>query len=538
MCGNLDGLIEDVESETRRQHNVVMDMKRLVDEVRVASELGPAKDMIDIETGYDNEEYFNKHGLEGYIAGSLEEIARLERLEREKAGLLGPDGLPLRYGADGLPLKYDEFGRPLGPDGLPLDGSGNSEKEKKEKKVKKTPPEEKSWDEKWSLFKPKEGYPCYTRKSTEKLIAQIYFDKITADEIDDRDNKTRSTLPQFCYECILNKYGLKTLAKKNMAMVMHSVEHWAEHSVRVQLFAQFCGKHGVKKLDLNVLNFYLFMVKYTHGNPKNVPDEVGLGLNVLSYEMETDASQIELKDAEQATNWLHGECFQCSKEVVKDLSTEFRTLNLVERHGIRYIPFDEWTEVMCNQWEIELETTKKTLEDMFISADVDSDGILTYDEFSSLVWSIKPETSGREMTRLYQDALSQSKSDSITPEGFVKVASDHGLLSHMLQSKEFTTLARGDDFEYLTSVWEEQRDRVRGDLNLLKGSSCEDELHNQLRARLCRFEELLEEKENLAASWLCYRTLESGIRRAIMRYVDHIIEEESELEEGEEEDEE
>jgi len=41
MVGNLDGLIEDVESETRKQHNVVMDMKRLVDEVRIASELGP-----------------------------------------------------------------------------------------------------------------------------------------------------------------------------------------------------------------------------------------------------------------------------------------------------------------------------------------------------------------------------------------------------------------------------------------------------------------------------------------------------------------
>lgn len=32
MVGRLDGLIEDVESETRQQHNVVMDMKRLVDQ--------------------------------------------------------------------------------------------------------------------------------------------------------------------------------------------------------------------------------------------------------------------------------------------------------------------------------------------------------------------------------------------------------------------------------------------------------------------------------------------------------------------------
>ena len=121
---------------------------------------------------------------------------------------------------------------------------------------------------------------------------------------------------------------------------------------------------------------------------------------------------------------------------------------------------------MCIQWEVELENTKKTLEDMFISADVDSDGILTYDEFSALVWSIKPETSGREMTRLYQDALANSgNTDSLTPEGFVKVASDHGLLSHMLQSKEFTSLSRGDDFWWVASGSQWSSNVQRGNLS-------------------------------------------------------------------------
>ena len=312
-----------------------------------------------------------------------------------------------------------------------------------------------------------------------------------------------------------------------MNMVMHSVDHWAKESTRVKLFAQFCGKKGVDRLDLNVLNFYLFLTKFTHGNPKKVEGEVGLGLNCLSFEMEVEGAQLELKDAEAAAAWLHTECFQSPKEVVKELSTQFRMSGVTEKHGIRYMPFDAFTEIMCKQWEVELDNTKKTLESMFISADVDSDGILTYDEFSSLVWSIKPETSGREMTRLYNDAQSSSSSDSLSPEDFVKVASDHGLLSHMLQSKEFTTLQRGDDFAYLASVWEEQHQRVRQDLNMLKESECEAELHGQLRLRLARFEELLDEKENLAAAWLCYRTLESGIRRAIVRYVDKTLAEDS-----------
>ena len=106
------------------------------------------------------------------------------------------------------------------------------------------------------------------------------------------------------------------------------------------------------------------------------------------------------------------------------------------------------------------------------------------------------------------------------PQEDPKVASDHGLLSHMMQSKEFATLQRGDDFGYLESVFEEERERIQADLDKLRESNCDEELHEQLSTRLGRFEELLEQRENLAASWLCYRTLESGIRRAILRYVD------------------
>lgn len=512
MVGRLDGLIEDVESETRHQHNVVMDMKRLVDQVRMASDLGPSKECVDVDTQYDDAAYFAEHGLEGFLPGSEEELARLERLRMEKMGL-GPDGKPLNGDGDG------------GDEDAEQDKEDEKKNKDKGKKGKGKDKDVKSWDEVWASFKPRSDHPCYTRKSTEKLISQIYFDKISADEIDDRDHKNRATLPQFCYECILNKYGLKTLAKKNMLTVIASVHHWKGESRRVKMFAQFCGVPGEEKRDLDVLNFYLHAVKYTHGNPKHIPDEVGLGLNSLGVEMEH--ALITLKDAEKSADWLHNECFQSSKEVLHNLATEFRTL-IVERDGVRRLPFDDWAEAVCRQWEVELENTKHTLESMFISADVDSDGILTYDEFSALVWSIKPETSGREMTRLYQDALSNSSSDSLNPEDFVKVASDHGLLSHMMQSKEFATLQRGDDFGYLESVWEEERFRIENDLDMLKRSTCDPELHDQLCSRLARFEELMLQKQNLAASWLCYRTLESGIRRAILRHIEMSPESEDE----------
>jgi len=515
MVGRLDGLIEDVEAEKRKQHNMVMDMKRLVDQVRMATDLGAPIECIDADTCIDNASWFAENGLEGFL--QLSEADR-ERLERERLAALGlgPDGKPLAGGGDGHGDGHgDSHGD--GEDGEDEDGD-SKHKKNKGKNGKKKEKEAKSWEEIWATLKPKKDAPCYTRKSTEKLISQIYFDKVTADEIDDRDHKARASLPQFTYECILNKYGLKTLAKKNMLTVIASVHRWKHESARVKTFAQFCHVPGEAPRGLDVLNFYLHAVKYTHGNPKHHADETGLGLNALGAESHEKAL-IDLKDAEQSAQWLHAECFQSSKDVLSSLSTEFRTM-VIEKDGLRRLPFDEWAEAMCREWEVELENTKRTLESMFISADVDSDGILTYDEFSALVWSIKPESSGREMTRLYQDALASSTSDSLTPEGFVKVASDHGLLSHMMQSKEFATLQRGDDFGYLESVFEEERERIQADLDKLRESNCDEELHEQLSTRLGRFEELLEQRENLAASWLCYRTLESGIRRAILRYVD------------------
>lgn len=302
-----------------------------------------------------------------------------------------------------------------------------------------------------------------------------------------------------------------------MMTIIASVHRWKDESRRVKMFAQFCGvPEAGPPRSLDLLNFFLYMIKYTHGNPKHNPEEVGLGLNALACE--PDAAFIELQHAERSAEWLHTECFQSSREVLAELATEFRTL-LVEGDRLRRLPFDDWAECMTLKWTLELENTKRTLESMFISADVDSDGILTYDEFSALVEGIKPETSSREMTRMYQEALQTSHSDSLKPEDFVKVASDFGLLSHMMQSKEFATLQRTDDFGYLENAWHEEEDRIDCDLQELKASPCDEHLHSQLLERRAKFQELLLERDNLGAAWLCFRTLESGIQRALLRFV-------------------
>jgi len=529
MNGHLGGLIEDVESETKKQHNVVMDMKRLVAQVRLAQNVGSAVECEEIETQYDDDKFFFKEGLFGTLEESPEEARRvmktriIEERQRQKEAALAAGEEWIEDGEDDFDFSMlDSEGEGEGAGGQDDDDATNRGKRKRRSKAKEKE-DTRGWDEIWVSHKPKPNGPCWTRKSIEKFIAQIYFDKIQVDMIDDRDNKPRMSMVDFCYENILNKYGLKTLARKNMLVIMNSVHHWMDKSPRVKMFGQFCGVAAAgPKRGLDVLNFYLFSVNYTHGKPKHHADEVGLGLNALS--LEADQAFLDIKQAEQAASWLHSECFKGGRDVLVQLSTEYRGI-LVDKEGSRKVQFDQFMELVTIKWEQELEHSKKTLESMFISADVDNDGILTFDEFSALVWSIKPGITQRQMTKMYEEAQAHSASDSLTPDDFVKVASDYGLLSHMMKSREFATLQQNDDFSYLEILWEEVKERVARELQALEESSCDPELLTQLSAGKTKFEALLKEKANLSASWLCYRTLESGIRRALLRYMDGFIDE-------------
>lgn len=105
---------------------------------------------------------------------------------------------------------------------------------------------------------------------------------------------------------------------------MASCHRYHKSSKRVELFARFCGiPEAGKPLDLNHLNFFLYLSKYVHGNPKRISEEIGMGLRCL--EQPSSEATLDIREADHAMNWLHSECFRSHRDVLHEATAILRT---------------------------------------------------------------------------------------------------------------------------------------------------------------------------------------------------------------------
>jgi len=80
--------------------------------------------------------------------------------------------------------------------------------------------------------------------------------------------------------------------------------------------------------------------------------------------------------------------------------------------------------------------TSTLLGQLFLAGDVDGDGELTLDEFSTIIQHIDNTISARETSTMYREA--HHGSDVMKKEVFVQVCLNHGLMSYKSQQKRFT----------------------------------------------------------------------------------------------------
>ena len=74
--------------------------------------------------------------------------------------------------------------------------------------------------------------------------------------------------------------------------------------------------------------------------------------------------------------------------------------------------------------------TIRFLEAIFSAADVDRDGVLTFDEFSDVVRRVDPQVSSVLIAQMFAEAIQLSNSgDSIQPDVFAQVVIKNGLLN-------------------------------------------------------------------------------------------------------------
>ena len=73
---------------------------------------------------------------------------------------------------------------------------------------------------------------------------------------------------------------------------------------------------------------------------------------------------------------------------------------------------------------------EKKLADIFVEGDENKDGVLSYQEFMTIVSKVAPHFSDRRILRMYREALAMGDdADTISPFAFVQTCKKHGLVS-------------------------------------------------------------------------------------------------------------
>jgi len=300
-------------------------------------------------------------------------------------------------------------------------------------------------------------------KSVSRTIADIYREKHKADEVDVREGKDRQTMPEFVYEFLLTKYGLESLAEKNLTILIRSMNIYAnpdlpanggKRSLRVELFIRFCGiSKALASLPVEACTAYV-----------NLFDTI--------HTIKSGSALVELDDA---TTWVHLNRIKPSIAAVFHGALKERILGTLEKlpkgtihHGYAkgMIDIDVLMEAVMEAWEQETVLGFETLTAAFREFDANGDGVFTLEEFTTLVRSFDPNATDRNIISIFREALEigrdadaeEEPADTMTPVAFVKVARKHRLLQ-----KRETALEQGffRSYEALVEEWKKVEPELR-----------------------------------------------------------------------------
>ena len=125
-------------------------------------------------------------------------------------------------------------------------------------------------------------------------------------------------------------------------------------------------------------------------------------------------------------------------------ATAEELLTSTTRSSGNAIDVDWLLHVLMQSWEDSQLSCQKTLQQIFLQADDNGDGILQLDEFYGMIRERRPEMTDAEAFQIYDEALALSEqmlgyeSDAILADAFVKTAMGHDLFSEIVQPMRTT----------------------------------------------------------------------------------------------------
>ncbi|GIL42018.1 hypothetical protein Vafri_86 [Volvox africanus] len=258
---------------------------------------------------------------------------------------------------------------------------------------------------------------------TMNAISAIYYDKMLADAVSDREGNPRQRLADFAVDWHMTRFGLRNLAELHLLDLIGSVRQHYKTSVRIRWFGQFTGLVEVgDSVDTTThVSFYLTVLSNLAA-PNSIvslfPDtggEEGGGTPPVAIKAAA------LPEATRAVFRYLGE----PEGAVPFLA---RAVDPITDPDTQLAPLDPLVALFMAEYQKRWERNAAHLRALFRAGDYDDDGLIGYDEFASIVRQLVPEGADRVATKMYSDAMRRlPKGQSLVdPDTFLAVARAFG----------------------------------------------------------------------------------------------------------------
>ena len=335
-----------------------------------------------------------------------------------------------------------------------------------------------------------------------KLISEIYKEKAAFDHVMDGGEPSGKTLTEFVNQKYLRKFGLKKIADENMHWLIASIGKWRDGNRKVYNFGRFCGMYNV--LSTDALLFYLTFIgvcKEQHGK-----DFTPEWLGTPDRHPFHIAPEVAMRSVRVVFDFLPAERLQQVSLRVTQLIRPVHSKNqLGQGTDEQMIDFDLLSEIVIEEQKTEITRNMRYLEAVFNAADVDGDGVLTFDEFAEMVRRVEPNLSTQRASALFADCLHSSGGDAIKPSAFADCAIRNGLLKTKATGKPTSKLSFKESQKVLKELCQKISLEGLEEEDLAKLQPVVDELNQLAHVKLLGGEEKKESEKKVDRAWMLYQ---------------------------------
>jgi hypothetical protein len=333
-----------------------------------------------------------------------------------------------------------------------------------------------------------------------KHLAQLIREKIELDEIDAREGNKRQKMSDFVFDAYMFKYGLKSLAVQRLLDLVTSIIYYREESMKIESFGKFLAAFDNEEWwDGPIVDFYMdsmsTILKKSSGMAQ-LSSVLTFDVEYRQYILHTAAIEVfpslfpEIGMSERAA----------LKKELDDLTTEKLAKLESEKSNIKKIDFDRFMAVIVKTWQQAAQKSDLRLRAIFLSADLDGNGVIDQGEFAAMVKMADSSKSKRQIDRMFHDALVSAgldeDSDSLQPETFVAVAKEYGLVPTRDRSQPVDSVAAVGEF------WENWKSECTDKLEELRQS--DPETFETLEMRVYQLRKGVEEDSEVTGDFLWF----------------------------------